>query len=79
MSQVVSACLYLGQSPLGPQIAFSCLPSWPHIQSSPAQRHLLEGLGARSHPSGRYTLNFGGSSPLLPPGAQAETPGSLWS
>lgn len=51
MSQVVSACVYLGQSPLGPQIVFSCLPSWPHIQSSPAQRHLLEGLGAGQEPS----------------------------
>ncbi|XP_016072328.1 PREDICTED: von Willebrand factor A domain-containing protein 1 [Miniopterus natalensis] len=55
-----------------------------HVPGSPVSTaalkpRVLESLGAKQGSSGQHTLDFGGPSPLLPHGAQAEAPGSFWS
>lgn len=72
------ACVYLGQTPLGPRIVFSCLPSWPHIRKHSAQASSAGGLGAREPFLWVVHPELWGFKPTVAPRAQAETPGSLW-
>lgn len=59
--------LHLGQLPAGPLALLQLPPLTVPPPQQPCSASSAGGLGARHGPSGWYTLNFGGSSPLPPP------------